>query len=75
MPKRGENIRKRKDGRWEGRYICGYDPVLGRSKYKSVYGKTYKEANEHAKTYNWHGATPDYDWRRYWHPEWKYEWK
>lgn len=20
MPKRGENVRKRKDGRWEGRY-------------------------------------------------------
>ena len=25
MPRRGENIRKRKDGRWEGRYIKGYD--------------------------------------------------
>ena len=23
MPKRGENIYKRKDGRWEGRYIRG----------------------------------------------------
>lgn len=46
MPKRGENIRKRKDGRWEGRYICGYDPVLGRSKYKSVYGRTYKEVKD-----------------------------
>ena len=40
MSKRGENIYKRKDGRWEGRYLkeskkCGY-----------VYGKTYKEAKE-----------------------------
>lgn len=26
MPKRGENIYKRKDGRWEGRYIeIGFD--------------------------------------------------
>ena len=23
MAKRGENIRKRKDGRWEGRFITG----------------------------------------------------
>ena len=34
MPKRranGEgNIRKRKDGRWEGRYTAGYDPETGR---------------------------------------------
>lgn len=46
MPKRGENIRKRKDGRWEGRYICGYDPDTGKSKYRSVYGKTYKDVKE-----------------------------
>ena len=34
MPKRranGEgNIRKRKDGRWEGRYTAGYDPKTGK---------------------------------------------
>lgn len=24
MPRRGENIYKRKDGRWEGRYIKNY---------------------------------------------------
>ena len=34
MPKRranGEgNIRKRKDGRWEGRYTAGYDPETGK---------------------------------------------
>lgn len=23
------NIRKRKDGRWEGRYTAGHDPVTG----------------------------------------------
>lgn len=26
MARRGENIRKRKDGRWEGRYIKGRKP-------------------------------------------------
>lgn len=45
MPRRGDNIRKRKDGRWEARYIrddCS-DPS---KKYGSVYGKTYQEAKE-----------------------------
>ena len=31
MPKRGENIYKRKDGRWEGRYIRGTRPPAGLS--------------------------------------------
>lgn len=39
----GENIYKRKDGRWEGRYKNGYKPD-GKVKYSSVYGKTYGEA-------------------------------
>lgn len=42
MPKRGENIHKRKDGRWEGRYIIGRNN-LGKAIYKSVYGKSYTE--------------------------------
>ena len=45
MPRRGENIRKRSDGRWEARYPQGKDSN-GRTKYKSVYGKTYREAKE-----------------------------
>ena len=45
MAKRGENIYKRKDGRWEGRYIIGHKPN-GQTKYASVYGKTYTEAKE-----------------------------
>lgn len=45
MSKRGENIRKRKDGRWEGRYICGRTES-GKAIYHSVYGKTYGEAKE-----------------------------
>ena len=27
MAKRGENIRKRKDGRWEGRFIIIFSPL------------------------------------------------
>ena len=44
MPKRranGEgNIRKRKDGRWEGRYTVGHDPETGKAIIKNVLGKT-----------------------------------
>lgn len=40
MPKKGENIYKRKDGRWEGRYIRCYD-AAGKAKYGYVYGRTY----------------------------------
>lgn len=41
MARRGENIRKRKDGRWEGRYIKERTPQG--SRYGYVYGKTYSE--------------------------------
>lgn len=43
--KNGENIFKRKDGRWEARYIKGYE-LSGKIKYGFCYGKTYKEAKE-----------------------------
>ena len=42
---KGENIFKRKDGRWEARYIKGYE-LSGKIKYGFCYGKTYKEAKE-----------------------------
>ncbi|HCM89725.1 MULTISPECIES: site-specific integrase [Vagococcus] len=42
MSRRGENIYKRKDGRWEGRYKKGRKDN-GKLKYGYVYGKTYKE--------------------------------
>lgn len=45
MSKRGENIRKRKDGRWEGRYKKGRD-ANGKIIYGSVYGKKYREVKE-----------------------------
>ena len=41
MPKRGDNIYKRKDGRWEGRYIK--DTSNGIVKWGYVYAKSYKE--------------------------------
>ena len=45
MARRGENIYKRKDGRYEGRYPVGYTPD-GKRKYCSVYAKNYQEAKE-----------------------------
>lgn len=42
MSRRGENIRKRKDNRWEGRYIESYNEN-GKARYKSIYGKSYLE--------------------------------
>lgn len=45
MPRRGDNIRKRKDGRWEARYVKD-DYADHPKKYGSVYGKTYQEAKE-----------------------------
>jgi integrase len=41
MSRRGENIYKRKDGRWEGRYIKSHES--GKARYGYVYSKTYRE--------------------------------
>ena len=53
MPKRranGEgNIRKRKDGRWEGRYTAGYD-ANGKAITKNVLGRTQAEVKEKLRT-------------------------
>ncbi|WP_430650176.1 tyrosine-type recombinase/integrase [Enterococcus larvae] len=45
LAKKGENIYKRKDGRWEGRYIKNRD-VSHRIIYGYVYGKKYGEVKE-----------------------------
>ncbi len=54
MAKRRANgegsIRKRTDGRWEGRYTAGRDPVTGKAIYKNVLGKTQTEVKEKLKT-------------------------
>ena len=53
MPKKRANgegsTRKRKDGRWEGRYTAGHDPATGKQIFKSVLGKTQAEAKEKLK--------------------------
>lgn len=45
MARHGENIRKRKDGRWEGRYKA-LSKEKGRIVYRSVYGSSYGEVRE-----------------------------
>lgn len=42
--KYGSHIYKRKDGRWEGRYVVGYKN--NHSIYKSVYAKSINELEE-----------------------------
>ena len=45
MAKRGENIRKRKDGRWEGRYIKGRKSNRT-AIWGYIYGHSYTEVKE-----------------------------
>lgn len=45
MARKGENIYKRKDGRWEGRYIKEYDEN-GKAKYGYLYAYTYKDVKQ-----------------------------
>ena len=53
MAKRRANgegsIRKRSDGRWEGRYTAGHDPETGKAIYKNVLGKTQAEVKDKLK--------------------------
>lgn len=50
MARRGENIYKRKDGRWEGRYIK--DRIDGKIKYGYIFAKTYKEVKKELMVVN-----------------------
>ena len=43
------SIRKRSDGRWEGRYTAGRNPTTGKPIYKNVLGKTQAEVKEKLK--------------------------
>ena len=43
------NLRKRKDGRWEGRYTAGHDPETGKAIYRNVLGRTQAEARAKLK--------------------------
>ncbi len=44
MPRKGENIYKRKDGRWEGRYIKGRKD--GKACYGAVYARNYRDVKK-----------------------------
>jgi integrase len=46
MPKKGIGIYQRKDGTWEGQHYVGIDPLTGKRKKVTCYGKTEKEAKE-----------------------------
>lgn len=75
--RRGENIYKRKDGRWEGRYHKGRK-IDGRIKYGYVYGRTLQEVKN--KLYplkakyqkinetNGEAALSLFEWSMYWLP-------
>jgi len=51
MAKRGDRIRRRSDGRWEGRIKVG-TYQNGKTKYKSLYGKSYKDVREKMEHFN-----------------------
>lgn len=59
MARTGENIYKRKDGRWEARYIDSYDGN-GKAKYKYLYAPTYTEVKSKLlKAQNYTDLTSD----------------
>lgn len=62
MPRRGTNIYRRKDGRWEGR-IKKEGSEKGKRRYTSVYGKTYGEVKNRLdqlrSSSQGHGTSPE----------------
>lgn len=76
MARTGENIYKRKDGRWEARYIVSYKEN-GKAQYKSLYARTYSEVKSKllkAQTKNQfsltEGKAKDTEKYEYWLDEW-----
>lgn len=63
MARKGENIYKRKDGRWEARYIVGRD-TKGRAKYRSVYAWSYLEVKKKRQDAMLRLADMDYEGQR-----------
>ena len=49
MPRRGINIYKRKDGRWEGRIPLEKDVFSGKRGYKYLYANSYGEIRQKTK--------------------------
>ncbi len=64
MSRRGENIYKRKDGRWEGRYVKCRD-YSGKAKYGYVYGSSYREVKDKLCLYRQNPAAPKQKERRF----------
>ena len=58
MARRGENIYKRKDGRWEGRFIRGRAPT-GKAKYGYVYARTYAGCRDKLRSQMQHRPQED----------------
>ncbi len=58
MARHGENIRKRKDGRWEARYQA-FDAEKSRKIYRSVYGSSYAAVKEKRATALHKSQNPD----------------
>ncbi|MCD8018111.1 MAG: site-specific integrase [Clostridiales bacterium] len=50
MGRRGENIRKRQDGRWEARVVQG-KPICGKTNYKYFYGSSYQDVRQKKKSF------------------------
>ena len=76
MARTGENIYKRKDGRWEARYIASYDGN-GKAKYKYLYARTYTEvkakllkAQNYTHFANEKETSKDKEKYEYWLDEW-----
>lgn len=76
MARTGENIYKRKDGRWEARYIASYDGN-GKAKYKYLYARTYTEvkaklfkAQNYTHLTNEAEKSKDKEKYEYWLDEW-----
>lgn len=76
MARTGENIYKRKDGRWEARYISSYESD-GKAKYKYLYAHTYTEvkaklikAQNHTTFSNGKEKSKDNEKYEYWLDEW-----
>ncbi|MGX2946283.1 tyrosine-type recombinase/integrase [Enterococcus alishanensis] len=75
MSRRGENIYKRKDGRWEGRFIKGRRED-NKIKYGYIYGKTYHEVKnklyifkakyQNLRETNGDSVMPLISWGKYW---------
>ena len=53
MARKGENITKRKDGRWEARIIKGRT-LDGKARYQYIYGKSYSEVRQKKKIISAH---------------------